>query len=165
MITQIINFLRKYFLIFLGLLIVLYFIWARYIRIRFSKDIPLSYLSIRGFLIITFICFIYIIIIKNLIKPRGKNNIISENIVPLFYMPLEALDKFIKQPFDMEKIILKYYKKLNYIIADTDIFYFIFAIFPRLLLITILFTDIFIFHRLHYIYYFLYIGILVYCYS
>ena len=154
MITQITKFLQRYSLIFTGLLIVLYFIWARYLRIRFSKDIPLPYLSIRGFLIITTICCIYIIVIKHLIKPSIKSNIFTEYLVPLFYIPLET--------FDVEKIVLKYHDKLKYLLTDTYIFYFIFAIVPRLLLVTVLFMDTFIFHKLHYLYYFIYFSLLLF---
>ena len=162
--NHLVKFFHKYKLAFIGLLIVLSFIWLRYIRQRFSKDIPLQYLSIRGFIIITFICCIYILIVKSLIKPSQKSNIFSEYIVPLFYIPLESFDVVFKETFkiDVEAWALKHFESLEYILTKTYIYYFTLAIFPRLVLVTVLFFDTFYFHRLHFIYYFIYLTILLF---
>lgn len=154
--------LQKYSLVLLGLVIVILFIWFRYIRTRLSKDIPLSYLSAKGFLIITIICVVYILVIKGLLRPNSKKTILSEYIVPMLYLPLEHFDEFIKEPLNKEKIIVFMANKLSYIIKDTPIFYIIFAIIPRMILVSVLMLDVFYFQKLHYIYYFIYLTIFLF---
>lgn len=154
--------LQRYSLILLGFIIIILFIWFRYIRARLSKDLPFSYLSAKSFLIITTICIIYILIIKGLVKPSVKKTILSEYIVPMLYLPLESFDQFIKEPLEKEKIVTFIANKLSYLIKDTSIFYIIFAIIPRMILVSVLTLDIFYFQKLHYIYYFLYLTIFLF---
>lgn len=156
------NFIKKYSLVFLGFILIVLFIWFRYIRTRLPKDIPFSYLSAKGFIIITIICIIYILVLKGLLKPTSKKTIFTEYIVPMLYAPFESFDKFIKEPLNKEKIILYMANKLSYIIKDTPIFYVTFAIMPRIILVTVLTLDIFYFHKLHYIYYFIYLTIFLF---
>ena len=160
--NKILDFIKKYWLPILGLFIVIFFIWLRYLRTRLPKDLPFYYLSLKGFIILMIICCIYILIIKSLLKPSGKTNIFSEYIVPRMYLPLESFDVFIKESWDRERIFFYIIQKLTYYVKDTHLFYLCLAIIPRLILVSILFMDVFYFHKLAFIYYVLYLTILLF---
>lgn len=161
----IINFINKYKIIILGFLMFSLYIWFRFIRTRLPKDIPF-FLSVLGFFILVEICCIYGYIVYKMISQPKEPNMIIEELVSLIYKPLEDFDyfwkhlKFIRKKY--KKFILYLAKKFNNIIIKTNIFYFMFAIFPRLLLIFTLFIDIFFFHKLSYIYKIILIGILLF---
>lgn len=160
--NKILDIIKKYYLIVLGCLLFMLFIWFRFIRKRLPKEVPFTYLSFRGFIMLLLACCVYILIIKHLIKPSNKESIFSQHIVPLLYMPLESFDKFIKQPLNMEKIMFYMKDKLIYSIKDTHIFYILLAIVPRIILVTVLSIDIFWFGELCYIYFFIYLTIFLF---
>jgi len=89
-------------------------------------------------------------------------NPILKEMIGCIYLPLEALDHYLK---DLS-YINKAYKRcivflafnLHYFIVSTNLFYYIFEILPRILLVTVLFTDIFGHHELYFIYKFLLLG-------
>jgi len=159
------NYLNKYKLPLLGALMFCVYIWVRFIRKRLSKDIPF-HPNILGFAILIEICCIYAYIVFVLIRPPKDTNPITEEIINLLYKPLEGFDylwkniKFIRKKY--KAFILSLSKKLEPIMKKSNIFYFIFAIFPRLIFIFIMFIDIFIFNKLHYIYYVILLGIFLF---
>lgn len=89
-------------------------------------------------------------------------NPILKEIIDSIFIPLETLDRYLKDLSYLNKtykqriVFLAY--KLNYFLVQTNMFYYTFEIFPRILLVTVLFTDIFGYHELYYIYKFLLIG-------
>ena len=165
MMKILVKYLNNYKLIFLGALMFSIYIWARFIRKRLSKDIPF-HPNILGFAILIEICCIYAYIVFALMRSPKEPNPIVEEVINLLYKPLEDFDYFWKNA----KLIRKRYKtfmlflleKLKRIIIKNNIFYFYFALFPRLVFILIMFIDVFIFNKLHYIYYVILLGILLF---
>jgi len=151
----------QFIIILLGIIMLLGFIWLRFIRSRLPKEIPLNF-SLLGFLIVFYICLIYIYILISLLRKLKPMNPILKEIIDSIFIPLETLDHYLKHLSYLNKtykqciVFLAY--KLNYFLAQTNMFYYAFEIFPRILLVTVLFTDIFGYHELYYIYKFLLIG-------
>lgn len=168
MLQKILNFLniftRKYFLILLGFILISTYFWLRFIRERLPKDIPFS-LSQIGFFILLYICCIYAYIVISYVRSSVQTNTLNAFINTL-YKPLEDFDYFwkhlplVESPY--RKFALWAAYKLDFFIIHTNLFYFIFAILPRLLLILIFSIDIFWFSKLYYIYKFLFLGIFLF---
>ena len=159
-------FLKRYhkvLLALLGLILFSVYIWNRFLRTRNVKDLPLN-LSIIGFFILLYIICIFIYIIISLLFPRNLNPII-EKIIDILFIPFRELDKSIKNI----SIIKKYYEQvllyifplLEYLIIKTDLFYIIFWILPRLILLFVLFIDIFVYYKFEMRYKFVLIGLLL----
>lgn len=148
------NYISKYSLPILGLLIFMAFIWLRFIRTRLPKDIPLKYVSFLGLCILIFICIVYFLTVKYLIKSnKTSEKRLIKYFVEFVYTPLESFDTALKHGWDSNTFILRLAKRLEYFIKDTNLLYWCFFIFPRIILVSILSIDIFIFHKLKYIYY------------
>lgn len=157
------NFYSKYYLIILGSILLLFFIWLKFIRERIPRDIPFK-LSIIGFFLLIEICLIYFYIIFTLKKTQRKPNIFIETIITWIFKPLEAFDDFFRE-VKMCKYVNNFIS--NYLLNNiqklkikTIVLFLIFVLIPRLLLLTIFFIDVFYFNKLKYIYYILAISIL-----
>jgi len=157
--------LVNYILIIVGLLMFSAYIWLRFIRLRLPRDIPFN-LSILGLIILIEICTIYGYILFALLRKDKEPNPIVVYIIDQVYKPLIAFDNFIKDFPSIQSIYPRFMVfvayKLNFAIKDTSIFYVIFYIFPRLVLVTALMIDTFYFHQLYYLYKVLLIGILLF---
>jgi hypothetical protein len=78
---------------------------------------------------------------------------------------MKELDKSIKNI----PLVQRYYQKtllyilpyLEFLIIKTDLFYIIFWLFPRILLLLVLLLDVFVFHKFDYRYKFILIGLLL----
>jgi hypothetical protein len=154
----------KYRLILLGCFIFALYFWNRFLRIRTSKYLPLE-LTILKFFSILSICFLFFYIVISLLFPR-KVNPIMEEIINWFFIPIAELDKWSKnltfiKPY-YQKILNKIIPLLTYLIIKTNLFYLIFWMLPRMILMTALFIDVFIFHQLHYKYVVLLFGLLLF---
>lgn len=158
------TFIQKYYLILLGLFCFVIYFWNRFLRIRISKELPLN-LSIIKFFFIFNICIIFIFILFSLIFPR-KNNQIIEQIITWLFIPLIEFDKYLKSINVIKNLnqvfYNKMYGKLSFLIIDTNWFFIIFWLIPRLILLSALWIDIFIFHRLHYKYMVILFGLLLF---
>jgi len=159
MIQKIIKeFFNKYFFILFGALIFVTYIWLRFIRERLPKELPFN-LSFLGFLILIELCIIYLYIIISCLD-ISKKNTTRVYIINLLYKPLEEFDYFWKHLSFIQTHYIKFSVwlayKLQYVINKNNIFYIIFAILPRIILITIFYIDIFYFQKLEYIYNFLF---------
>jgi hypothetical protein len=157
--------LTRLFLVILGAILFIAFIWYRFIRERLPKNIPFN-LTEYGCLILTYICCIYLIIITFLIFRFNSTSNIS-NFIDYIYKPLKVLDESIKT----NPLINIYHKKtIEYFISIlneknyTYIYYF-FNIFPRIILITFLSIDIFWFHHMKYFYKIILVGLLIFIYK
>jgi hypothetical protein len=156
--------LNNIILSIVGLILFTAFIWFRFIRERLPKDIPFN-LSIEGLLILLWICMLYLYIVYTLSTEKKLSNAFLSALISNIFKPLEALDHSIKN----HPLINPYYKrfiiylanKLDPILKDSQVYYYTFAIFPRLVLVTALCIDVFCFHKLFYIYKVLLIGILL----
>lgn len=152
------------------------FIWFRFIRERLPRTIPFD-LSILGFFILLYICSIYLFIIITLLfdfAPKGK---IIDSIINIIFKPLHTLDETLKNNL----IIKKYYKKiLIYFIlwckilnsfynpnkeSDYLHIYYIFQIYPRIILVIALLADTFWLHYLSLIYKVLIVSVLLLIYK
>lgn len=100
-----------YILIILGLFIISWIIWSRFIGQRTIRDIPDELFNEFRFWILLYVCVIYIIIIINLIKPSKVIPGYKE-IIEIIYKPLTTLDeaikynKFMKESYD--KLMFKF---------------------------------------------------------
>ena len=164
MIAYIKNLFYSSRLIFLGFLIFSFYFWSRFLRHRNSKYLPLD-LSVLKFFILLYTCLIFLYIVLSLLFLR-KGNAIIEKIIDWGFIPLNEFDKFLKNI----PIIKRFYKKilfssipkLEYLIIETDLFFIILWIFPRLILLAALYIDVFLFHQLHYKYYVVLVGLLLF---
>jgi|ERR1700729_1218502 len=150
----------KNLLILLGIAIFLTFIWLRFIRKRLPKDIPFQF-TIIGFSLIVFLCLMYSFLTYSLLRKNKTNsfsNIIKE-ISTLIFMPLELLDDFLKNKLDANNILKIIIPILDYTIIKTNIYYYSLIILPRLVLLSVLMVDTFIFNKLFFIYKALFLGI------
>jgi hypothetical protein len=128
---------------------------------RTVKDIPLTP-TLLGFFFLLYIVCIFTYIVTSLIFVK-KSNVIFEIILDIIFIPIKELDKSIKNI----SYIRKYYDKvltyilpyLEILIIKTNIFYIVFWIIPRVLLLFVLFLDIFIYHKFEYRYKFLFLGL------
>jgi hypothetical protein len=157
--------LIKFFTIFISLWLIVFYIWFRFIRERLPRDIPFN-LNLFGCIVILYICFIYLYILKGLIFKTNVNPFIS-SIVKTIYKPLMALDEAIKN----NSLLKPYYEKflahfINRIkTRDLKFYlysYFIMLIFPRIILITALYIDLLYFHCIAILYKVILIGLLIF---
>lgn len=158
------KFVLKYFLILLGLVVFILYMWNRFFRERTPKNLPLT-LNIIYAVILVYICILFIYLIYTLIFPK-KSNIIIQNLVEFLFTPLKELDMFIKEipkikPYYF-KIIIYLFEKVEDMVVDSNKFFYIFWLFPRIILITALYIDVFVFHRFHYKYMVILFGLLLF---
>jgi hypothetical protein len=158
------NFIDKYFLIILGCLLFSLYFWNRFLRARIPKELPIK-LSVLGFFTFTYICIIFLYIIISLIFPRKPNKMVEMSIEFLF-TPLKDFDNYLKvlpliKPYYI-KFMVWIIPKLDYLIIKTNRLYIIFWVFPRLILLSALFIDVFVFHKFHYKYMVIIFGLLLF---
>ena len=166
---NLIKFVFRLFLIFLGIIILSLYLWNRYIRERLPREIPMN-LSTLGIIVLIYISLIYAVLIILLITQYETKNDLLKNIVNIIYKPLKILDQTLKK-----NVIVKfYYTKIQKFIL-TVIHRFIvpkvvnpylkivitFEILPRVFIGSTLALDVFYFHELHYIYNVVYISIVI----
>lgn len=158
------NIQLNHILALIGFLLFLTFVWLRFIRKRLPKDIPFT-LSILGLLLLIYICCIYGYIVVSLIRKSSKENIIIKQIIEILYKPLVVFDQSWK---NISYIQPHYYNMIRYIVTNFQYifkyhyFYIVFAIFPRIILLLVLYVDIFYFHKLYYIYRILFLSIFLF---
>jgi hypothetical protein len=161
--TMMSNKIIKIFLIFLGALMFILYIYMRFIRERLPRDIPFNLTFIKLILLIN-ICFVFIFILYSLIKTKSKNMHAFRQIIDYIFLPLKTLDQSIKNV----SYIKKHYKcfiisgayKINFLISESNIYIYLFVLLPRILLVSVLWFDVFYFSQLIYIYKFLFISLL-----
>jgi len=164
------NFLFKYYLIILGLVMFSVYFWSRFLRSRTSKDLPPLELSVLRFIILLYICCIFSFILFSLLV-RGKNNPIIENFTDWLFIPIAEFDKYLKSFYKIKTFYDKYLdlflnkfsrkttNKLEMVILN---YYILFWILPRLILLTTFFIDVMIFSQLHYKYYVILFGLFLF---
>ena len=156
--------LTNYILIILGFIIFIIFIWLL-IRVRLPRDIPFN-LSMLGFIILIELCYIYGYILYTLFKKDHSTNAFIIYLLDQIFKPLIAFDNFLKNLLGIQSIYLRFMVSLSYkcifLFKDTSIFYVIFYILPKLILVTALVLDTLYFHQLFYLYKVLLIGILLF---
>ena len=154
---------HKPLLTFLGLIIFCVYFWRRFLRSRIPKELPLQ-LSLEGFIILSYIVFIFAYMILSLLFRKTSNPII-EKVIDILFIPIKELDKsiknisFIKNHY--ENLLTKIFPVLEFLINKTDLFFIIFWVFPRILLLFVLGLDIFIYAKFEYRYKFIFIGLLL----
>ena len=88
-----------YLLVLLGLIITSWIIWSRFFRERTIRDIPDYLLTEIRFWILLYICFIYLYVVKTLIKEPKPNiyiSMLSGLLNKYLSKPLVTLDHLIK---------------------------------------------------------------------
>ena len=175
-------------LIFFCLLILTWFFWTKFIKKRLPSDIPFILTEYRFFALL-FLCFSYIFIIYIILKKKNNTNNKSfiKKLSEFFFLPFEKTDRFIKNKINTKYInfFLKINKEkknddnlnvLDYLIPapvrniyekkkypKAKYFYIIFNIIPRIILVSILIVDIFIFQRVEYFYTFVLLSLFPLC--
>jgi len=157
-----------YILILLGLILVSWMMWARFLRERVIRNIPDELLTEYRVWILVYICYIYIIVIRHLIKEIQPNiilNALSKIINAYVYKPLITLDHFVKQNRYTKDYYEKFMFKFVYFYTDLfsktwiySIYLLSFQIFPRIILVTFLSLDTFYFHKIEIFYKIILIG-------
>ena len=156
--------IKKFGIIFLGFFIFSVYFWNRFLRYRIPRELPLS-LSPLGFFCIFYICCIFLYIVLALTFSRSSNSNI-EKFIDWLFIPIKEFDKFLKS-FSVlksiyDKLLFLSLPNLNFLIIHTYLFYVIFWVFPRILLLLVLGIDTFILHKFEYRYQFVSFGILIF---
>jgi hypothetical protein len=165
MIKKFINLIFYCFLLVLGFIMSFWIIYARFIRERLPKDIPIK-LSEFGFWFLSYICIIYIIMIISLLfLTTKKPNETLIKIRDLIFTPLVEIDHFFKYNQFMKKPYYIFMDNLIFILQKLNhtellLLNIYFQILPRMLLVYLLFKDAFIFCKLEILYKFVLIGLL-----
>ena len=147
---------------FIGFLLVLSFIWFRFIYKRLPKDIPFN-LSLVSLLGLITICIIYIIIIYKLFKPTLSSDwkSILYSIAKWLIKPLLQINQLLLSKEKIRqviKIILNLlYKlfKIVYFKSDNKLYHYIHAfltIIPQIIFTICLIIDCFYFKQLYLMY-------------
>ena len=147
-------------IILLGILMLSFFIWFRFLRERLPREIPF-HLSFFGMLILIIILTIYFFAIKSyFIKTQNITN--GEIITDFLLIPLKELDKYIKSYTKILYLTEIFLLKLSKKYKDNETHFVIkFELLPKLILALFLFIDTFYYHKLFFIYKILLIGLLI----
>lgn len=151
----------------LGLFLILYYIWFRFIRERLIRDIPYN-LTIFTFLTLCIICIYYIYILYRIYKPLIKSHsilVIFQNLLLFLFKLFYFFDKLLRKNYYINKVITNlniiFIKNFKLYTFDYNKYFFIFFyIFPRIFILITFMVDIFYFHKLHLFFYLLPLGIL-----
>lgn len=147
-------------LIILSIILLILFIWFKFIRKKLPKEIPLI-LTIFGFFTLLGLCVIYLYLIYKTFNKQTKITVyhkILHHCVELLFKPFEQLDLSIKnllfkdKDFIYKKLIFNLCNNLEYYIIQTNYYYIFFLIVPRCFLLSILLFDISFFEELFLIY-------------
>lgn len=141
--------LKYYLLLILGLALFSLFIWFRFLRQRLPRDIPF-HPKFLGLIILFIIClsYVYALIV---IYRKPKNNKYLSDIIMTLLKPLVVFDDFLKGSMSgtlHNRLLKKWHRKLVYpkkVIIRYNII-------PRILLLTILSTDVYFYNELDYVY-------------
>lgn len=164
------NLLFYYSLLFLGLFMISWMLWARFIRARTIRDIPDGLFTEYRFWILIYICYIYLFIVKSLVKPKETNLILKE-FLEIIYKPLKILDKHIKYKFMKsfyDNRMQQSIQLLDILEINVDIYFYfqlMMQIIPRIILVTFLLLDTFYFQKLEIFYKVILIGLIPWIYS
>ena len=158
-------FYNNYIWSLLGFLLLVLYIWGRFLRIRLPRDIPFT-LNTFAFIILLFICFIYVYSIYRILKPKIPPQVISD-IIYYISLSLKSLDDYLKS----FSFISNFYKKVFIYLANRiddlnfkrweKIIFFI-NLFPHVILLFIFFLDLFYFRKLYYFYKVLWVSVILF---
>lgn len=97
---------NKNILVFVGIIMIIYYIWFRFIRERLIRDIPFN-LNFLSLLFLIYICLLYIIIIVHLLKKKPSSNTFTKLFYFLqkLFIPLFTLDDFIRNNYYLKKML------------------------------------------------------------
>jgi hypothetical protein len=162
---KIIKLFIYYIFLLTGLILISWLIWSRFIRERTVRDIPDDSFNEFRFWILLYICIIYIIIIKNLLKTSKEIPGMSE-FVNIIYKPLITLDHAIKYNKFIKSYYYNFMLKLVNVVEKSKInnneleaIIFFIQIVPRIILVIFLFLDTFYFQKLEIFYKIVLIGL------
>ena len=144
----------------LSFIMVTWFIWARFIVDRLPKFVPFN-LTLLTLSLLIFTCIIYIIILKQLLRPRVSILVqILTAIMQKMSAPVYTLDEAIRSNLLVRKIMYKIVSQLSFhtVLYNCYEYYRIWNFTPRLLLLFIFYADVFYFHKLDLFYSFLFLS-------
>ena len=149
------------FLELLAFFIITWTIWVRFIRERLPRDIPFN-LNIWSFILLLYICIIYIYIIYRTIKPKppGKLQLLLVPFLRQIFTPFILLSNHILTYKPTQKIIrylilvLFQLKRISKNVRYNQylfIYNFLFTV-PKIIFLICFLLDCFYFHQLSLIY-------------
>jgi hypothetical protein len=173
--------LYLFFLNFIGLTLIIWFVFARFILHRLPKNIPFDLHLIR-FIILLSICLLFAWVIKKILFPREPSELsqIFLNYIYKIYKPLYVLDETLRSNNAFKRFILLTSKILPYFIPpyekfivlisklspffkafDVDLFLYLMIFFaPRVFLLILLIVDVFYYNCISLFYSYAYIGLI-----
>ena len=161
------TFLTSVILPLLGFFIFSWMLYNQFIRERIPKNIPFITLSEFYFYILLYIVCIYLYAIKYILFPKDPNDDIVK-IIAFFIKPVLLFDQLIKY----NRYIYPHYIKLFFVVSRTlynfgkkesVLFVYIFQLFPRIILLSLLIVDVFILKKIENLYYFIILGFIPLC--
>lgn len=163
--SKIIKLFIYYIFLLTGLILTSWLIWSRFIRERTVRDIPDDSFNEFRFWILLYICIIYIIVIKNLLKTSKEIPGMTE-VLNIIYKPLTILDHAIKYNKFIKSYYYNFMLKLVNVVEKSKInnneleaIIFFIQIVPRIILVIFLFLDTFYFQKLEIFYKIVLIGL------
>src|SRR6202000_1607453 len=176
--------LYLFFLNFIGLILITWFVLARFILHRLPKHIPFDLHLIR-FIILLFICLLFAWVIKKILYPREPSEIsqIFLNYIYKLYKPLYVLDETLRTNKVFKSFILLTSKPLSrikpsvysivykisqlfpyftfYRHFDAGLFLYLMVFFvPRLFLLLLLIIDVFYYNCISFFYTYAFVGLI-----
>ena len=176
--------LYLFFLNFIGLILITWFVLARFILHRLPKHIPFDLHLIR-FIILLFICLLFAWIIKKILFPREPSEIsqIFLGYIYKIYKPLYVLDETLRSSKVFKRFIVLTSKPLSYIKSsvysivykisqlfpyftfyryfDAGLFLYLMVFFvPRLFLLLLLIIDVFYYNCISFFYSYAFVGLI-----
>src|SRR5580698_705632 len=172
------------FLNFIGLTLIIWFVFARFILHRLPKYIPFDLHLIR-FIILLFICLLFAWVIKKILFPREPSEIsqIFLNYIYKIYKPLYVLDETLRnskvfksfivltsKPLSCIKLsvysvvyeimkLFPYFTFFRYFDAGLFLYLIVFFV-PRVFLLILLIVDVFYYNCISLFYSYAYIGLI-----
>lgn len=150
--------MKKWTNIFLVILL-LFFIWFRFIRKRLPADIPFTLTLFSTILLIFIICvfFVRLLYVLKILIPTPTNFFVK--IISIFkqYIYQQLMSNLI-----IEQYFKLYFPKIEAFMSNNYAFIFLFDIIIQLIMSLTLFMDVFIYKKLYYIYFVIFLVIIRY---
>ena len=154
----------KFFIILLGVIMFFGYFCIKFLRNRLPRDIPYN-LSVWGFMVLLEICIIYFYIAVSFTDSYKKNEI-AHAFIDWIYIPIDYFYTYVREQHYTSTFWDRYYyfilRYIKFFTKYIGKLYFIFRIFPRVILVSALLIDVIIYHKLFYVYKVLLIGILLF---
>ena len=139
-------------------------LWGQYLRPRLPRDIPF-YLTLLGLILLLFTCLVFILVLKQLIRPKPSKFImyLYPYLAPyqqIIFQPLRALDYVIRDSlFNVTKSVIRLLPYITFSYGyQRVLLHFFLTFIPRIILLILFILDIFYFKKLELMYIYIWLG-------